>query len=514
MAMAAAKRQISQETFDECVRENVDEFDMSAEEAVADAVQQFESQGVDLSNVIKRAPATGDAEDPAGRMDDPLEQLVAVIQVLQQAVQSGTVGTDVQSVGEVLERLWELFERVPETKIVAGRHNAVAVLLQVLAASIQAEVATRQTAANVLVAMLTSSTDNQDFVAQEGMQRLASMLQTPSGQESPHQFVLPVVKAACAKHEANKTHFAKANGLEVVCDELLPAARADDTLSKQVAGVLRVLTINDDPNATFSQAQETIKLLVTKDVVPYIIDTLDGNRDKPDLLASWLIVLKQLAITEENCRKIHELEGLSIVQEIMVAHEQNLSVVKRCITVYRNVAAADELKEFILRSGGVDRVLVGMRVHESDASLQQHACATLAAIALRSPENSVKIVELGAARHIAHAMRLHRENVALLRQASLAIRNMVARAVDLRARILEEREIEPLLREAQKFRGCGDEAYAALRDLGCEIQLSSFGVAATSTGIAKPRFNPVHIESNQLMETVEEAAEAPFAARR
>lgn len=510
------KRQISQETFDECVRENVDEFEMSTAEAVADAVQQFESQGVDLSNIIKRAPTSEDAEDPAGKAEDPLEQLVAAIQALHQAAETGTIDTDDQSVPETLEQLRVLFERVPETKIVAGRHNAVEILLKVLAAALttDADASTRQAAASLLVTMLTSSTDNQDFVAQEGMQRLASLLQAPSGQEPPHQYVLTVVKAACAKHEANKAHFVKANGLQVVCEELLPAACADDALSKQVAAVLRVLTINDDPSATFSQAQETIKLLVTNEVIAYIIGTLDKNRSKPDVLAPWLIVLKQLAITEENCRKIHELEGLNLVQEIMVAHEQNLSVVKRCITVYRNVAAADELKEFILRSGGVDRVLVSMRVHESDTSLQQHACATLAAIALRSPENSVKIVDLGAARHIAHAMSLHRENVALLRQASLAIRNMVARAVDLRARILEERDIEQLLREAQKFRGCGDEAYAALRDLGCEIQLSSFGVASATSAIPKPRFNPVHVESNQLLETVQEAAEAPFAAQR
>ena len=35
---------ITQQTFDDVVRENMSEFDMTAEEAVADAVQQFESQ--------------------------------------------------------------------------------------------------------------------------------------------------------------------------------------------------------------------------------------------------------------------------------------------------------------------------------------------------------------------------------------------------------------------------------------------------------------------------------------
>lgn len=506
-----ARRQISQQTFDECVRENVDEFEMSAEEAVADAVQQFESQGVDLSNVVKRAPG---GEGDEAQASDPLAQLQATIERLRELSASGAVDLSGDGVSEALSALVGLFESVPETKIVAGRHNAVEILLTLFEQLVtdggenEAQIA----ASNALVLVLASSSDNQDFVAEDGMRRLAQLLAQPQSQWQHHQHTLTVVKAACSKHEANKTLFVKASGLQTVCGELLPAARADDALSKQVASVLRVLTINDDPKATFSQAQETIKQLVTSDIITYIIEALDRYRGKPDLLSGWLVVLKQLAVTEENCRKIHELEGLRVVQELMVAHEENLVVVKRCITVYRNVAAADELKEFILRSGGVERVLVSMRVHEADASLQQHACATIAAISLRSPENSVKIVDLGAPRHIAHAMTLHRKNIPLLRQASLAIRNIVARAVDLRARVLEEREIEPLLREAQQYRGCGDEAYAALRDLGCNIQLSSFGASAVGAGFAaKPRFNPVQVESNKLLDTVQEAAEAPFA---
>lgn len=35
---------ITQETFDEAVKENINEFGMSTEEAVEDAVKQFESQ--------------------------------------------------------------------------------------------------------------------------------------------------------------------------------------------------------------------------------------------------------------------------------------------------------------------------------------------------------------------------------------------------------------------------------------------------------------------------------------
>ncbi len=42
-------RRIAQETFDEVVQENIKDFDMSPNDALKEAVAQFESQGVDLS---------------------------------------------------------------------------------------------------------------------------------------------------------------------------------------------------------------------------------------------------------------------------------------------------------------------------------------------------------------------------------------------------------------------------------------------------------------------------------
>lgn len=44
---------ISQETFDDVVRENVIEFEMSVAEAKEESVKQFEAQGINLANIIK-----------------------------------------------------------------------------------------------------------------------------------------------------------------------------------------------------------------------------------------------------------------------------------------------------------------------------------------------------------------------------------------------------------------------------------------------------------------------------
>ncbi|KAG6613935.1 uncharacterized protein IUM83_10233 [Phytophthora cinnamomi] len=516
--MAAARRQISQETFDECVAENVDEFDMSLEEAVADAVQQFESQGVDLSNIIKSgATQAADGQEP---LPARLKRLVSELQGLSK------LQSEQDHVLSLVAELQSLCNEVPEARVVAGRNDAVDTLLALLDADSAAVVAS---CSNLLALLCADSTDNQDFVGAAGMQRLVEVVKRQLEDAETLVRVLALVKTACIKHESNKAHFTKSAGVEALCGHL-DRAKDNEVLSKQLALCFRVLTINDDPRATFSQAQDTIKALVERDVIPYSLEVLrrvgQGNsaahdlNTSADLLVNWLGVLKQLAVTEESCQQIADLDGLVTVQDVMQAYEHNAPVAKRCITVFRNVAAADDLKRAILQSGGVERTLLIMRRHEANASIQQNACATLAAIALRSPENSRALVELGVVRQISRAMQAHRRDVAVLRQASLAVRNMVARSVELRSRFLQdEPEIEPLLREAQQYRGCGDEAYAALRDLGCDIQLSSFGAAATSAAASgsvkaatlKPRFNPVQVQSNQLLDSVEEAAEAPFA---
>ena len=45
-------RVITQETFDLVVKENMEEFDMERAEAVRDAKEQFEQQGVSLVNIV------------------------------------------------------------------------------------------------------------------------------------------------------------------------------------------------------------------------------------------------------------------------------------------------------------------------------------------------------------------------------------------------------------------------------------------------------------------------------
>lgn len=67
---------ISQQTFDDVVKENVVEFSMSVQEAKEETVKQFEAQGINLANIIKDLRINEESGDPV--LNETIDQLKAV----------------------------------------------------------------------------------------------------------------------------------------------------------------------------------------------------------------------------------------------------------------------------------------------------------------------------------------------------------------------------------------------------------------------------------------------------
>ena len=95
-SFAGGKKRISQETFDEVVQENIEEFEMDKEEAIQEAREQFERQGVDLSAV----DASGSDERKEER-----KAVVAALELLAAAAKAGgTPKADLLAAAETVER--------------------------------------------------------------------------------------------------------------------------------------------------------------------------------------------------------------------------------------------------------------------------------------------------------------------------------------------------------------------------------------------------------------------------
>lgn len=68
---------ISQETFDDVVKENIVEFSMSSEEAKRETIEQFEAQGINLANIIKDLSINENSGRPV--LNETIEQLKELV---------------------------------------------------------------------------------------------------------------------------------------------------------------------------------------------------------------------------------------------------------------------------------------------------------------------------------------------------------------------------------------------------------------------------------------------------
>ena len=237
--------------------------------------------------------------------------------------------------------------------------------------------------------------------------------------------------------------------------------------------------------------------------------------------------------------------------------KQRRALTSSSLGLIRNLCGNDEIKTNLClgtADGNAETATVlpsvirAMRLYRSDAAVQEHGCAALAAMALRKPANALRIVEGGGPMEVLTAMRRHPSAVPVQRQGSLAVRNISSRliklaeaeqqmeggggtsslspksaAADTTNTLLppcpvEVREAfldlgaEAVLRDiAGRHQGSVDEAYAALRDLGCKVSMVRYdthddGQARAGSGTrgvamfgeTKSRFNPVFEESNEL----------------
>lgn len=93
----------------------------------------------------------------------------------------------------------------------------------------------------------------------------------------------------------------------------------------------------------------------------------------------------------------------------------------------------------------------------------------VAALSLRSPNNSKAFYETGLPEVIADILKLHPDQKTVQKNASWAIRNMVSRSRYQNQKFIDL-GVEDLLKNAlEKFKEIEYDLKAALRDLGCEV---------------------------------------------
>jgi hypothetical protein len=161
--------------------------------------------------------------------------------------------------------------------------------------------------------------------------------------------------------------------------------------------------------------------------------------------------------------------------------------------------------------------------------------------ALRKPANALRIIQENGPREIMAAMGKFPNNVLVQRQGALAVRNIVSRLLtkndsddgtngsgcitsDMNMNDINVRDVfldlgaEVILRQITgRHQGSVDEAYAALRDLGCEVSMLKYD-ADTNTvtrktqmfGEVKSNFRAVYDESDDVEQKITSVSENSY----
>lgn len=525
-AEGAALRRVTQETFDEVVKENVEEFEMSQAEALEEAVKQFGSQGVGLVN-IDTSGGIGRQEmlDELGRL---AEGGVAALQALQALC-------DASHAMGARNRMLFVTHR--------SSLNALHALVD---ASQPAEVLL--SASRLLKTLCKGNIEARDFFEPDGSKNLIAVINSDA-----HGSNVALLNAGldlarcCAKSENNKFQLMK-KGMGEVIARLLSRERIDEALAPTSAGVfaagavdaasaedgramvlqnaclmLRALCVHDDLRREMSCAMDNGKFFINAPLlVPGLMRLSAAFRAHPGIAGAALSAAKTLVTTEESVQVMAQHGAMDLPCSVLGYPAAAPSLVRHALGLTRNLCADDIRKDKLVVDGTLELLVasIGESEKSADVVLVEHGLACLAAMSLRSPSNSVRILSTGAAEVMVKAMRRHADRPAVQRQGCLAFRNMAARCPEFRLAMLDA-GAEEVLRAAGRHQAAVDEAYAALRDLGCEVQkvkitqdgrieaaYEAFGAPAGG----KLKFNPIYDETSSLQERVQDEAHAPFEA--
>jgi hypothetical protein len=318
----------------------------------------------------------------------------------------------------------------------------------------------------------------------------------------------------------------------ITAQSILPSGIpvVDTAMWEKICHVIRGLSTFDDLRAEMSCAGDNGKFFVKNSTLLNVL-LFFGNSylQYPELAGASLAAIRSFVNTNEAVQVIAQHGVLELLLRCLrescsgASHTglMPVSLVRAVASLVRNIAADDHRKEQLVGLGVVEFLhgLLVLEPYRNDAGIVEHVFGSFAQITLRAPGNSQRWMSLGAADVMPNLLRKFSDRESLQRQACLSVRNIAGRCPELHS-VLLDAGMEGVLRDAGKLNGCVDEAYSALRDLGCDVQyvrvsddgriVPAFEQFGSNTG--KLNFRPVFEATDDLDRRIEDEGSAPFAA--
>jgi len=415
---------------------------MEMAEAVKDAREQFEKQGINLGNIViseKGSQVVVEAVQDLFK-DLPSEDIVTRLKIIQECCTQ------------------DLAQRV-----LATNNGAYSILIKHAKSQTdpQVQLETVKTLKSVM-------NGNPDMLEGQGIDTINDILREHQDDELGQQ-TLKLVHIVATKCEANRVSLIQSGLLSQ-----LGACVSSSESTSLVARVWIALVQDDDVRVPFGKAHENAREIVENhNALKLLTGSLERFQSNLKALEYCLSAIKSLAVRNEYCQEVVDEGGLNFLKTILENYPKEADVTMRSLQVMKALAGNDKVRLEAGRAGILPLVVTAMDRHVTREGLVEAGCGALTALTLRQAENSASVVrECDGAGIITLVMAKHPESRRVQSAAAAAIRNIVSRNKDLAGPFIE-RGVEELLRLAMEKHGenIGDTLRSAQRDLGLGVEL-------------------------------------------
>jgi len=463
---------ISQVTFDEAVKENVTEFEMSWEEAVEDAREQFKN--VDLSHLSMK-PIDQRAKEPKSQVLELLAQLDK-----ESTSKSSTPSTLVP----VLNKFFDVLKENESSRALVGQKNGVEITLRNLrrlAASSSSDAKSSDededealfvASVRVLTILCSKTPKNRVKFAQfgEAASLIFERMKSKPTSSKTQVCGFNAVRVACTKNPQNTNAFAKLG----ILDHLLLVLKSKESSSnadvvKAIANGVWPLARGD--GSIDSKAPEYQKYLAENDAVVLFLQALKQHQKNEDIVGSCCRAMEAICVNDTTCKEAEEAGGLKLLTNLIRDQKDCAKVVSKCASCLSCFARSDLNKPKIVELGVCEFLvsLMQAKTFEKSPNVHIQSMKLITAVTLRQPEICERVMKCDSHSAALGSMRLFPGNASVQREACLMLRNLVSRTKQ-HVKAIMQAGAEPLIRKARELHNtCEDVAFGALRELNCDI---------------------------------------------
>ncbi|CAG9821220.1 unnamed protein product [Phaedon cochleariae] len=440
---------ISQETFNNAVQENITDLGLSPEEALEEAVTQFESQGVDLSSIIKELMISSASSAN-------IEEVVVKLLNLNKKKASANEITN------QLEILKTECDKGIQERVIAGKAGAYNAILDTLINN-KNDVNIER---HCLKAMISLMTKQPDLLDEKGIEIILSNLKKEADYDLK-KLSLRWAKECCIMHEMNRQKIFDSHILENL-KELLNDGTSD--ILRDVLSVFRGLVLDDDVRVEFGKAHDHARIIASEILCP-LTGLLTRFRSDELLIFDLMLTVTSLMVRTEFCKKVEDAGGLDLIRDVMKAFPNNEKINRQCFKLLKSLGGNDDVRGHVIQKNLAPIIVTALNENKGNVGTAVAGLACISSLTLRSPENSRAFFDSGSPAVIVEVMKMYPDEKQIQKTASWAIRNMVCRSKYQSGTFIELGIEELLHKDLKKFKDIEYDIKAALRDLDCKVNL-------------------------------------------